>query len=541
MSLAPRTARSPTLPSRRPIRTGAVISIGVVISVISVIIVTVSACTIGPSVRPELATYGDRAPSRAADSTAPSTIPLGPGGPGRTADPVRWTACPAEIPDMAPDGQQLIIDCGAVLAPISYPQPQRGSLTLQLARARSATVAEDAPPLVVLGEPGRSGRNRIAAIAASLPESVRDHYAIIVMDPRGTGDSSGIDCVTDSTARAIIGMAADPSSPAGGEQLTAITRQLTFDCGDTVGPALTQINSTNAADDLDTVRAALGQRSLSLVATGGGATIGAAYVNRYPGRAGTVVLDSPADPLTGPDRHAALTAAAAQRVFDDFAASCARFSGGCPLGADPARFVSDLVARLATSGEPAGDWVMTGGSVLLALLEVLPDRSRWPTLAQAIAQLDGGAAAPLADLLTTALGGDRLTAALSARILFTCNDSATRLSPDRITELTADGGLFGRFTVALAALCAAWPAPDAALAGLSGAGAAPVLVIGSAVSPRYPFAEVQSAVAQLASAVLVTWQSEISPAYPVSSCVTAVVNSYLLDRTVPDRGVLCPP
>lgn len=468
-------------------------------------------------------------------------MPLGPGGPGRTADPIRWTSCPGDIPDTAADGQHFTLDCAAVVAPISYPQPRRGSLTVQLARARPAGVGEEAAPLVVLGDPGRSGRTRIAEIAAGLPEAVRHGYSVIIIDPRGTGGSAGIDCVTQPTARAILGMAADPSSTAGAAQLTAISRQLTFDCGDTVGPALTKIDSTNAADDLDTVRAALGRERLTLLASGAGATIGAVYVDRYPGRVGAVLLDSPADPLTGPERHSALTAAAATRLLDDFAASCGSFAGGCPLGADPAGFVQDLVDRLATSGETAGDWVMTSGSILLALLTVLPSRADWPGLAEAIAELAAGRADPLADLLTAAMGGEELTARLSADILYGCNDTTVRLSPDRIAELTAGGGLFGPFTIALAGLCAAWPAPDEPLGGLSGAGAAPVLVIGSAAAPTRPFEEVQSVARQLASATLVTWQSETQPAYPASSCVAAVGTAYLLQGVVPDRGVLCPP
>ena len=48
-------------------------------------------CTLGPSQRPALATFGTpQAPSEAASSATP---PLGAGGPGQQADPIQWKSC----------------------------------------------------------------------------------------------------------------------------------------------------------------------------------------------------------------------------------------------------------------------------------------------------------------------------------------------------------------------------------------------------------------------------------------------------------------
>jgi pimeloyl-ACP methyl ester carboxylesterase len=457
-----------------------------------------------------------------------------------------WETCPATITDTAPDGATFALRCADLAVPISYREPQRGHLTLHLAEARSAGVAADAPALVVLpDDPGATGIATIAAIAATLPAEVRRRYAIVTLDQRGTGSSSGIDCVSGQTAAAIYGMGADPATASGGAQLAAIGRQLTFDCGDMVGPALTTINSTNAANDLDTVRSALRARTLSLLAAGGSATIGAVYANRYPGRVGAIVLDSPADPLSGPIQHATASAAAAERLFDDFAVACAGFTGGCALGPKPRERVESLTARLATSGTRTGRWVMTGGSIVLALTELLPDQGSWPALARAIAALGDDDAGPLAALLTKAGGGADLTARLSARVLFTCNDSATRLSRAEIgraaTAARTAAPLFGPFAVATASLCAQWPAPDEPLGRLSGAGAAPILVIGSVRSATRPFAEARSVAGQLASAVLVSWQSGSTGAYLGSRCVQSAVDAYLLSGAAPDRGTLCPP
>jgi pimeloyl-ACP methyl ester carboxylesterase len=340
-------------------------------------------------------------------------------------------------------------------------------------------------------------------------------------------------------------MSADPTTTKGADQLTSIARQLTFDCGDLVGPSLTQFNSTNAADDLDTVRAALGARTIAVLGRGYGATIGAVYAHRYPGRVADMVLDSPTDTLSTPADQAAASAKAAQRLLKDFAAACPGFDGGCPLGDDPAKTVTALVHRLATSGDTAGDWVVTGGSVLLAMLELLPDESSWPDLATAIAQLDQHQPGPLADLLTTRLGGERLPERLAGRLVYRCNDTTQRLAGKQLADAVAqardDAPLFGPYTVAMAALCAKWPAPDQALGRVSAQGAPPILVIGSVKNPLHPYAGVQSMATQLASGVLVSWQSGADGAYPANACVRRTVNAYLLKGTVPSLGLLCPP
>jgi pimeloyl-ACP methyl ester carboxylesterase len=457
-----------------------------------------------------------------------------------------WTACPTGIADTGEGGNRFTLDCAGVTVPIAYTDSDAGTFSLRVARARAAGLAADAPTLVVVeGEPGSSGRSQIDAIAASLPVEITQHFAIISLDLRGTGSSDGFDCVSDTTARAIVGIAADPTSPIGNQQLEGIARQLTFDCGDLVGAPLTQFNTTNAADDLDTLRAALGVQTLNILAQGHGATLGAIYADRYPGRVDVVTLDTPDDPLSQALDRATAQAKAAESLLDDFAASCPAFPGGCPLGSDPRRTISTLVDSMATTGKRSGEWTITGGSVLLALLELLPDQDRWPTLASAIAGLKDGDPDALADLLVGALGGNEISEHLTGRILFSCNDSAQRISLTDLSSVVApveaQAPLFGPISVSLVGLCAAWPAPDAAIGAVKAAGAPGMLVLGAVKNSSHPYSGVQSLAGQLASAVLVSWQSGADSTYPASACVTRIVDAYLIERTMPVMGTLCPP
>lgn len=507
------------------------------------LVAVAASCSFGPSIRPPLVTLGDAPAGSGAVESTPA--PLGPGGPGQDAGPITWGECPAGTDTAGPQGRHLTVLCGTLDVPVSYADPDAGTLRLRVSQARAADTDEETSVLVVLpSDLGTSSFRDIASLARSLPEELLQTYRIVTFDVRGTGDSFPVHCVQPGTATAMLGMAVDPTSQVGADQLNAIARQLTFDCGDTIGPPLTQLNSTNSADDIDAIRSALGVSAVHVLASGDAATIGATYVHRYPGRVSGAVLDSPADPLESLSGRAIRSAEAAERLLDDFAASCRADRTSCPLGDDPRATIEQVTQEYAARFLSADDWSMTGGSVLMTLLEVLPDREAWPSLASAIAAFADGDAEPLAHLLESALGGGSMDALLSARILYMCNDSAERLDEESLSAAVAQAResapLFGPFRVALAGWCSAWPAPDNTLESLTGSGAPPVIVIGSVTSPAHPYADAQAVAQQLSSATLLSWQSGQIGAYTASGCIADVVTPYLLSGSVPSRGVLCP-
>lgn len=500
-------------------------------------------CTLGPSQRPALATFGSQPPSTAA--SAPSSPPLGQGGPGQQADPIKWEQCDDVDSVDRPSGLTFEVDCAEVMVDRNA-ATTFGDQSIQLARARAPGVPADAPPVVVLlGAPGENGRSQVAAVAAGLSPAVRDSYAVITVDLAGTGRSDPFDCVSRQDTAALASLGVDPTEPAAAAALADLSRSLTFECGDTAGPELTSANSTTATDDLDAVRDALGQQKLTIIGQGFGATLAAVYVDRYPGRVAAAVLDAPADPLQDPAARAAAVATAAERSLDTFAASCADFAGGCPLGEDPRAEVERIVAAVdeASIGEP-GDGQTNGGSVLLTLLLRLGDPSGWPELAATLAAAGDGDLTALEDDLVRALGLNG-SGWIDGAILYGCNDTALRLSADQmasaVTEVRSAAPLFGPFTVGLNGICSSWPASEAALGAVTGTGAPPILVVGAVNDPLSPYDAVRSLTGQLGSATLISWQSGQHGSYPASPCVADAVDDYLLSGQLPPVGSLCPP
>ncbi len=479
-------------------------------------------------------------------SAASSSPPVGPGGPGQQADPIQWGPCDdVDALDRA-SGIRFEVDCAAVLVDRRGLNPF-GAQSIQVARARAPGVSRDSPALVaVIGQPGENGRSEVAAVAGGLSAAVREHFAVLTLDLAGTGRSSPIDCLSGYDAGALATLGVDPTEPAAGAALAELSRSLTYECGDLAGPELSLVNSTAAADDLDSLRSALGGPTLNLIGRGFGATLGAVYADRYPGRVGVAVLDGPTDPLDDMDTRAAAVAIAAEKALDALSARCPTFAGGCPLGADPRATVQKAVTVLdARPGAGPGAGSTNGGSVLMTLLLRLGDPDGWPELATAVAAAAAGDPAPVGTLLRAVLDGQDGAGWLNAAIVYGCNDSALRISPAQlksaVQEVRRRAPLFGPYTVGLAGVCQAWPAPEAALGSVKASGAAPILVAGSVAEPVSPYEQVRSLAGQLASARLISWQSGRHGSYPASPCITAAVDAYLLEGTLPAVGTLCPP
>jgi len=508
--------------------------------------VLLAGCTVGPSTRPPLATSGAAGPVVA--TTTSSSMPLGPGGPGRTADPVTWGSCPGDIDPVDPATRvQYRLQCAEVDVPKVYTDATAGRLSVAVVRISGPRTPADAPPLfVVRGAPGENGTDRPASVAGSVSPQLLDHFAVLVVDLRGTGGSVAVDCVSGQNSRELLAPALDPSESSAGTQLTELSRSLTFDCGDMVGPELSDYSTVLAADDLDTVRAALGSQRIGFLGQGFGATLGAVYADRYPGRVSAAVLDGPADPSLTADKQALALATAQEQALSSFATSCPTFPGGCPLGADAAGAVRELVTTLGDVGSASTDgYEITGGTVLLALADRLGSPSEWPQLATALAGARSGDLDALSAIVQQSLGSDDIAQQQSGRLIYQCNDSAGRLGGAELAAAAktakATAPLFGPFDIGRLGVCSSWPATETALPAVRAAGAPPLLVLGAVADPVSPYSSVRSLTTQLASATLLTWQSGTHGAYPTSACVASAVDAYLVKGTVPAAGTLCPP
>ena len=114
----------------------------------------------------------------------------------------------------------------------------------------------------------------------------------------------------------------------------------------------------------------------------------------------------------------------------------------------------------------------------------------------------------------------------------------------RVRELVAEWSaaypLFGAGSAAGLYTCSAWEAERTPLPERDAEGSAPILVIGNAGDPVTPLGGAVDLAEELDSGVLITWEGQGHTAYPKTDCVTAAVNSYLIDLAVPVDALTCP-
>ena len=75
---------------------------------------------------------------------------------------------------------------------------------------------------------------------------------------------------------------------------------------------------------------------------------------------------------------------------------------------------------------------------------------------------------------------------------------------------------------------------------ITASGAAPILVVGTTGDPATPYAWSQALAEQLETGQLLTWKGNGHTAYGRSNdCVKNAVDTYLLNGTMPDKGLTC--
>ena len=160
-------------------------------------------------------------------------------------------------------------------------------------------------------------------------------------DPRGTGGSHAIDCVSDKVADRLY--AADPT-PTTDAELRAFYEGTEGDvdfiagCIAKNGSWLARVGSRNVARDLDRLRAALGSDRLNYLGYSYGTVIGSVYAQEFPERVGRMVLDGPVDFSADQEGDLDDATASFERALDASCASarppsCSFQSGGHPRAA----------------------------------------------------------------------------------------------------------------------------------------------------------------------------------------------------------------
>ncbi|MDQ3904279.1 MAG: alpha/beta hydrolase [Actinomycetota bacterium] len=507
---------------------------------ITLLAVLVAGCTAGPSNRPPVAVRDTNLSPPRLRLTPPSNPPLPPIG-DFYRNSLPWHDCTGSMNVALGMPSTRQVECSDIRVDASVARPAFGnSLKLDLTR-----IGAGPAPLVVLSEGSEEpGTVRAARLAQQLPPALLERFTLIGLARRGTGPSEPLDCIPKTVRNLIVGIDADPAQPAQLDALLDTTRTAIQTCVQDLGEVLTTINSSATADDLEQLRIVLNAPVLNVIAHGEASRAVIDFLHTYPTSAGRVVLDGAVDPTVDDVAAAEVHLVAMDAGYTAFAADCV--ARGCPLGPDPRGALVALGQVLRDHPEQAGWQQVTAGIAYQAVLETVGDPERWPQLSHALATARDGNGAELATLITPVLTTDRgLPARFDSTLASHCNDTPTRVSPERVQQLVQQwqqrSALFGPLFAARLLWCSAWPVPSPPPAAPQDVGLPPVLVVAAFGDPVTPVEGTRRAAQSLPSGTLVVWQGQAHGALPRSPCVVDLVTRFLTDASVPQQGTLCPP
>ena len=227
--------------------------------------------------------------------SAATVVALGAGVaavPAAAATPLSWGDCPSG----APAPQQ----CTTLQVPLDYGRPGGRTIALEVSRIPAADPAKRKGVLLTNGGGPGPSLDVPTALGGLLPPEVRDSYDIVAFDPRGIGYSTPINCGrgADELVRDLqFSILSFPAGDGSIDANVAYGKRMAKQCAANSGGLLQHITTANVARDMDQIRRALGERTVSYYGISWGTYVGSLYRALFPATVDRMVIDSSVDPV----------------------------------------------------------------------------------------------------------------------------------------------------------------------------------------------------------------------------------------------------
>ena len=454
---------------------------------------------------------------------------------------VEWAPCEGEF------------ECASLEVPLDYDDADGRTIDLAVLKAPAADPEQRVGPLVVNpGGPGAPGTDYAAQSALVFGDPLLDSFDIIGFDPRGTGDSAPVDCLGDRALDQYVASDPEPDTAPERRQFVRLSRAMLSGCADRSGPLAAHVSTIEAARDMDVLRAALGESTLSYLGASYGTELGATYAELFPDRVGRFVLDGAVD-LSLDYRDLALGQAAGfETALRAYVENCVETVESCILGdsvEEGLTRISDFLDRVDAEPLPtATDRQLRVGNAFYGIVLPLYVRDYWFLLSSALGDAfdgDGSALLQLSDLYNSRDANGYTDNSREAFVAISCLDDPSSIPPSQVPAATPAfekaSPTFGDvFAWGLVGCRGTEVESTEEPLEVDGSGAAPIVVIGTTRDPATPYEWAESLADQLDSGVLVSRDGDGHTGYNKGNeCVDDAVHAYLLDGTVPDDGLSC--
>jgi pimeloyl-ACP methyl ester carboxylesterase len=440
--------------------------------------------------------------------------------------------------------------CAKVTAPIDWNRPETGTFPLAVVRTK-ATGHRLGPLLINPGGPGVSGADWVREAAGSFDDALRSAYDLVGWDPRGTGNSSPVGCLSDRQLDAYYATDATPDDA--GEVQTLVQQQRLFAdaCKANTGAILDHLDTISTVHDMDLLRALLGDKVLSYYGASYGTYLGAWYAQEFPWRVGRFVLDGAVDPSLTSAQYSAGQSLGFSRAIHGYVQDCLS-RDGCPLTGtvdDGLAQISALLAKAdatplgTSSGRTLNQTLMATG-----LARGMYGRASWPTVTRAITQAMRGDGTTFLVLADNYLERDRnghFAQDVTSYSPIYCLDHPETRTVEQIgaqaAQLQKQYPPLGDFIGWGPTSCQVWPLPGVTpTKRVTADGAQPILVVGTTDDPATPYEWARSLASQLSSGRLLTREGQGHAAYGQGNeCINLAIDRYLVRGALPKEGTVC--
>lgn len=336
-------------------------------------------------------------------------------------------------PSRTYDGRDIAAESARLNLPESRAEPGR-TISVGLIRLRSTAANPGDPIVFLMGGPGIP-----ASVMLPIPpyydlfDRLRSLGDVILVDQRGIGTSDPVlGCPSKGPlSRDFLGSHASVLNA-----LREVTRAC-FEEWRGKGVRVSAYNTQESADDLESLREALGVPRLNLLAFSYGTHIALSYVRRHPDHAGRLVLQG----VRGPDQSLK-GPAAYERGFDRLSELAPRISVlGTSQDMASAMFLvlRTLPVEVAVtdrSGRP--DTLVIGREGFQVLVSNAPDDPRLPAMLSTLASHDLTILGMMATQAWQGLGEVNLMARA-----VDCASGSSQTAELRVVAETFDGALLG--------------------------------------------------------------------------------------------------
>ena len=456
-------------------------------------------------------------------------------------DPIQWGPCD-DLP------AESTIRCATLQVPYSYEEPTIGTFSLHVKMRPAGDASRRIGSMLVNpGGPGFGGSSLATNANYYFSSNLLEAFDVVAWDPRGTGLSTpAIDCIDDYDP--YFGLDSPPETEEERIALIDATSDFTDKCSERSGEILPWVSTRASAQDMDSLRRALGEDQITYFGFSYGSELGGTWATMFPGTVRAAVLDGASDPNEPPVQQAINQAAGFERTLDSFLAACSAdatcefHNGGDAEGAFDRLFVAIDERPLATS---PGRTEVTQGVAYTAVAQAMYADYLWPELERALAAAQRGDGSGLLKLYDEyyqrkpdGTYGNELEAFVAISCLDNRDASTVEEVEAEVDRFVEAAPRFGA-NFAYGYTCALWPVPAADAVAVTAKGAGPIVVVGTTGDAATPLESTKRLAASLDDGRLVVVEANQHTGYGVNQCVVDAVDRYLTALQLPKDGLVC--